>query len=185
VHRGHGLIHLCVFGQIQNQLPKHFTSDKIDYITVDFNLLFTQMFRTSFRIRCQVQKFIMKFTNRFVNKASDWLLNQTSQSNAQFTNLFVNFIMNFWTWQQICEVRNEVLNIWVKSKLKSTVIKQKDVHGTVDNKLINPSSCIASQCALLYYFTLPIARLFYLTRGECWLTLIGLKWYIITFISGH
>jgi hypothetical protein len=48
-------------------------------------------------------------------------LNQTSQSNAQFTNLFVNFIMNFWTWQRICEVRNEVRNIWVKSKLKSTV----------------------------------------------------------------
>jgi hypothetical protein len=82
------------------------------------------MFLTSFRtsqVRCQVQKFIMKFTNRFVNKVSDWLLNQTRQSNAQFTNPFVNFIMNFWTWQRICEVRNEVPNIWVKSKLKSTV----------------------------------------------------------------
>jgi hypothetical protein len=63
----------------------------------------------------------MKFTNGFVNKASDWLLNQTSQSNTQITNLFVNFIMNFWTLQRICEVRNEVRNILVKSKLKSTV----------------------------------------------------------------
>jgi hypothetical protein len=92
--------------------------------TVNFSWLFTVRFRTSFRtsqIRSQVQKFIMKFTNRFVNKASDWLLNQTIQSNAQFTNLFVNFIMNFWTWQRIREVRNEVRNIWVKSKLKSTV----------------------------------------------------------------
>jgi hypothetical protein len=49
----------------------------VDFVTVDFNLLFTQMFRTSFRtsqIRCQVQKFIMKFTNRFVNWAFDWLV---------------------------------------------------------------------------------------------------------------
>jgi hypothetical protein len=29
----------------------------------------------------------MKFTNRFVNKASDWLLNQTSQSNASAAKL--------------------------------------------------------------------------------------------------
>jgi hypothetical protein len=36
---------------------------------------------------------------------------------------------------------------------KQIIFKQKDVHGMVDNKLINASSCIASQCALLYYFT--------------------------------
>jgi hypothetical protein len=82
------------------------------------------MFRTSFRtsqIRCQVQKFIMKFTNRFVNWAFDWLVWFNSQSETLFTNLFVNFIMNFWTWQRICEVRNEVRNLTVKSPLKLTV----------------------------------------------------------------
>ena len=48
------------------------------------------MFRTS-QIRCKVKKFITKFTSRFVNKAPDWLLSQTSQSNAQLTNRFVDF----------------------------------------------------------------------------------------------
>jgi hypothetical protein len=110
---------------------RKFENFKILPFTVDFNLLFTQMFRTS-QIRCQVQKFIMKFTNRFVNKASDWLLNQTSQSNAQFINLFVNFIMNFWTWQRICEVRN----IWVKSKLKSTVNYYDDKKCKISCSLI-------------------------------------------------
>jgi hypothetical protein len=90
------------------------TNTALQSIIVDFNLLFTQMFRTS-QIRYQVQKFTMKFTNGFVNWAFDWLVWFNSQSVAFCTNLFVNFIMNFWTWQRICEVRNEVRNIWVKS----------------------------------------------------------------------
>jgi hypothetical protein len=66
--------------------------------TVDFNLLFTKMLRTSFRtsqIRCKDQKFIMKFTNRFVNWAFDWLVWFNSQSEALFTNLFVNSLWTF------------------------------------------------------------------------------------------
>ena len=37
----------------------------------------------------------MKFLNRFMNKASDWILNQTGQSNVQFTIRVVKFLLNF------------------------------------------------------------------------------------------
>jgi hypothetical protein len=100
----------------QTERPEMREISEVYSFIVDFNLLFTKMFRTS-QIRCKVQKLIMKFTNQFVNWAFDWLVWFSSQSEALFTNLLVNCIMNFWTLQRICEVRN----ILVKSKLKSTI----------------------------------------------------------------
>ena len=70
------------------------------------------MFRTS-EVRCEVQKPTMKF--RFVYKVSDWLHVKSSQSNANFTYRFVNFIMSFRTLQRTSEIWNEVQNISVKS----------------------------------------------------------------------
>ena len=52
------------------------------------------MFRTS-EVRCEVQKFTMKFTGLYTKFLINGYTLKSRQSNANITNWFVNFIMNF------------------------------------------------------------------------------------------
>ena len=65
----------------------------------------------------------MRSTKRFANRALDWLLSPKWPIWGFVYKLAfnINFIMNFWTSQRICEFPNEIRNIWVGGCLKSTV----------------------------------------------------------------
>ena len=114
--------------------------------------------------RWEVQKFTLKFTSRFINRVSDWSLNKRNQSNALFTNQFVNFnVENF-------ELRNKVCNIQGKFYVKSTVIIQYTFWSsciTLSKISINPLSTMQDNVDILAIYATNLLRVNLFNKFMC------------------